>query len=80
MAKRIGDDLAILIAGYRGKIKRSNDRAEPLVLSPKLFSEFLDKVESQLTGTREALLDSLAETSEKHADTGKPVFRVTESK
>lgn len=48
MAKRIGDDLAILIAGYRGKIKRSIDRAESLVLSPKLFSEFLDKVEERI--------------------------------
>ena len=48
MAKRIGDDLAILIAGYRGKIRRSNERAEPLVLSPKLFGEFLDKVEERL--------------------------------
>jgi hypothetical protein len=48
MAKRIGDDLEVLIQGFRGKIKRSQDRAEPLVISPNLLSSFLDKVEERI--------------------------------
>ena len=47
MAK-VGDDLEVLIQGFRSKIERSKQRAEPLVISPNLLSTFLDKIEERI--------------------------------
>ena len=46
--KKAGDDLDTLIAGFRAKIERSVARAEPLTISPKLLSTFLDKIEERI--------------------------------
>lgn len=48
MTEKIGDDLEMLIQGFRAKIRRSIERAEPLIISPKLMTTFLDKVEERI--------------------------------
>jgi hypothetical protein len=66
MAKKIGDDLANLIAGFRAKIERSVSRAEPLVVSPKLMSTFLDAVEERIKPSNSGLRGGMSVPPDFH--------------
>jgi hypothetical protein len=44
---KLNSNLDLMILGYRAMIRRCDSRAEPLVLSPKQFIEFLDLLEAE---------------------------------